>query len=306
MNMKDQYNRNINYMRISITDRCNLCCTYCKGYEQLKHKDILRYEEILDICKVAVSLGIHFFKITGGEPCARKGYLSFIERLKELEGVYGVTLTTNGTLFNKEDIDALKKMKLDGMNISIDTLDREHYKRITGKDCISKVIENVVYAKKIGLYVKINSVLLDELENKEIMELIEFGNQYSIPVRFIELMPMKDEKSSHRNKEYVLSLLEDVEEDICKYGNGPAIYYRCNKGIVGFIEPVHGKFCNQCNRIRLTSAGYLKACLFHTTGRNIRNCENLEQVMKDIIVHKPKGHNFENEVVGISMSQIGG
>ena len=304
--MYDQYNRKIEYMRISITDRCNLNCIYCKGFDALTHNDILRYEEILDICKVAVQLGIGYFKITGGEPCARKGYLSFIESLKKMDGVHEVTITTNASLLKKEDIDTLKRIGIDGINVSLDTLDKECYKEITGKDCIDLVVHNILYMKSIGLHVKINSVLLDETRDEEFLNLIDFGNLHSIPIRFIERMPMKDDKVSHRTKKDILSLLDNVEIDKNKYGNGPASYYQTNRGTVGFIEPVHGKFCDQCNRIRLTSTGYLKACLFHKDGMNVRNRTNLEDMMKEIIYNKPQGHDFEKDMAGISMSKIGG
>ena len=124
--MYDQYQRNIHYMRISITDRCNFRCMYCKPFHMLHHEDILSYEELLKVCKCAIKLGIDTFKITGGEPCARNGYLSFIQNVKELEGCKKVTLTTNGSLLNKNDLDTLKDIGLDGMNISLDTLDKEN------------------------------------------------------------------------------------------------------------------------------------------------------------------------------------
>lgn len=306
--MHDQYKRNIHYMRISITDRCNYRCSYCKSFSPLQHTDILSYEEILKVCQSAIQLGIDTFKVTGGEPCARKGYLSFIKSLKELNGCKEVTLTTNGSLFTKEDLDALQEIHLDGINVSIDSLNPEHYKEITQTSDLETVLENVLYAKKIGLYVKINCVLIDELSDAEILELISFGKENGIPVRLIELMPMKDNKRAHRTKEDVLKLLTNVKKDEHSYGNGPASYYTSEQGLVGFIEPIHGKFCDSCNRIRLTSTGFLKACLFHKDGKNIReNIDvNLEEVMKDIIYHKPKAHDFETRMVGMSMSEIGG
>lgn len=306
--MLDQYNRNIHYMRLSITDRCNYRCSYCKSFTPLEHKDILSYEEILKICTYAISLGIDTFKVTGGEPCARLDYLSFIQRLKSLEGCKKVTITTNGYLLEKEDLDTLKEADIDGINVSIDTLDPEHYRLLTQVDGIEKVISNVLYARKIGLYIKINCVLLDELSESEILDLIHFGKRHDIPVRFIELMPMKDNKRAHRTKEDVLQLLSNVYKEEKEYGNGPACYYRSDQGLVGFIEPIHGKFCDSCNRIRLTSTGFLKACLFHKDGKNIRKYidQNLEEVMREVIYHKPQAHDFEKRMVGMSMSEIGG
>ena len=302
--MYDQYNRNIHYMRISITDRCNYRCGYCKGFTPLQHSDICSYEEIINVCKSAISLGIDTFKITGGEPCARKGYISFIQQLKQLDGCKSITMTTNGSLLNKTDLDTLKDL-VDCINVSIDTIDASHYKEITQNDCLDIVCENIQYAKSIGMNIKINCVLIDDLSNDEILNLIQYGTQFSIPVRFIELMPMKDNKRSHRTKEDVLKLLTNVEIDESKYGNGPASYYKSDEGIIGFIEPVHGKFCDSCNRIRLTSTGFVKACLFHKDGRNIKD-GNIDEILKEVIYHKPKAHDFEKKMVGMSMAEIGG
>lgn len=312
--MKDHLNRSIDYMRISLTDRCNFQCYYCTDPNSVRvsHNDILRYEEILTICRAAICLGITKFKVTGGEPFSRLDCLSFIKRLKELPGCDQVTLTTNGS-FPTETLDELKVIGIDGINFSLDTLDPDKFARITKSTLYPQVIDNILYAAKLNLPIKINTVLLDELTEQEVLDLISFAGKYEIPLRFIELMPMKENYRGRQTKHDILSLLE--KHAIAFYptkkilGNGPASYYKVNDHYIGFIEPVHGKFCHLCNRVRLTSTGYLKTCLFHPDGIALRpflSQDNLCEIMKKVIYKKPKHHYFEEQSAHKTMNSIGG
>ena len=314
--MIDQYKRTIDYMRISITDRCNYRCTYCKPdeFKLLSHNDILRYEEILKICQVAIQLGIVNFKVTGGEPSVRKGYLSFLKALKGLKGVRQVTLTTNGALLDHDTLDQLKVIGIDSINFSIDTLSKEKYKRICGKDLLEEVCDHLKYGVSIGLKIKINAVAGPLLDLEDIKDLIEFSKDLPISLRFIELMPLGNNISMNKIEE-VRSYIEDhyqIEEIYGKLGNGPAHYIklkdmRCQ---IGFIEALHHKFCDECNRVRLSSTGQLKLCLFHKDGISLKpyieDEKRLKEVLYKTIYKKPKEHHFEDEKSLTVMNQIGG
>ena len=184
--MKDQFQRTIDYARISITDRCNLYCTYCRPdhEEMLSHGEILRYEEILRVCKILTTLGIDKFKITGGEPLVRKGCSDFIRELKKTDGVNKVTLTTNGILLSK-DLVKLAEAGVDGINISLDFMDQEKYKKITGFDGYKQVISVINKAVNIGLNIKINVVLTERTTMEDIQKFIDYMKDHKICIRFI-------------------------------------------------------------------------------------------------------------------------
>ena len=314
--MQDLFGRNINYMRISLTDRCNYACYYCKPdiSKHLCHSDILTYEQILNICRCAISLGITRFKITGGEPTLRKGYIDFIRRLKELEGVEQVTLTTNGSLFSFTDLDELKKIGLDCINFSMDTLDESEYLKICKKNNLKKVLWNLEYAYKIGISVKVNCVVDNLFSLSRFESMLELIKDKKIALRFIELMPLKysdrntkmNELIEYVQKNYILNVYDH------KLGNGPAHYYKITdyQGYIGFIEALHNKFCQDCNRVRLSSVGRLKLCLFHMDGVDLKpylnDLEELQKTMNFWIFKKPKEHHFEDEHSLTVMNEIGG
>ena len=314
--MQDSFGRNINYMRISLTDRCNYACYYCKPdiSKHLCHSDILTYEQLLDICRCAITLGITRFKITGGEPTLRKGYIDFIRRLKELDGVEQVTLTTNGSLFSFTDLDELKKIGLDCINFSIDTLDESEYLKICKKNNLKKVLSNLEYAYQIGIFVKVNCVVDNLFSFSRFESMLELIKDKKIALRYIELMPLKysdrntkmNELIEYVQKNYILNVYDH------KIGNGPAHYYTIPgfQGYIGFIEALHNKFCSECNRIRLSSVGRLKLCLFQSDGVDLKpylnELEELEKVMKERIFKKPKEHQFEEEHSSTVMNEIGG
>lgn len=319
--MVDSFGREINYMRISITDRCNLRCRYCMpdGTLMTQMSELLTYEEIVTICQIAVSLGITRFKITGGEPLVRKDCDKLIAMIKNISGVEQVTLTTNGILLEQYAL-KLKESGLRDVNVSLDTLDRERFAKITGFDALEQVLEGISSAIQAGLHVKLNTVLTEENSNYE--DLVRYAEEKGIMVRFIELMPIGYGKKQYglSNRQIIASMeqkyggLEYIEE---KLGNGPSIYYRIpgHTSAVGFISAIHGKFCHTCNRIRMTALGEIKACLCYDTSVSIKeplragNLELVKDRLLEAIHEKPMEHCFEEIdkiTEGKKMIQIGG
>ena len=268
--MKDKFLRNINYMRISITDRCNMRCNYCMpgGIKNFSMNDeILTYEEILEIAKAAVNCGIVNFKITGGEPLVRRGAVDLISRLKNISGVQKVTLTTNGALLSNF-IHELKNAGLDGVNISLDSLEPKNFEKITGFNFLEKVLEGIDAAISSGIKTKINTVLQKGINEDEWENILEFAKNNPVHVRFIELMPIGEGKNFHgvKNSDLLKKIqkkYKNIENDFISHGSGPAVYIKIPSfiGGVGFISAVCGKFCASCNRLRLTANGRLKPCL---------------------------------------------
>ena len=318
--MYDQYNRKIDYLRISLTDRCNLHCRYCQPEvsEHVPHNEILRYEELLRICRSALQLGIRKFKITGGEPLLRKGCSDFIASLKQLDGVEQVTLTTNGTLLAQQ-LPALIQAGVDSINVSLDTLDAAYYTELTGGS-LSSVLQALQELHVAGIPFKLNCVPLAENGLTDIMQLLKLAHSYNAPLRFIELMPLDCNTNLHGlSGSEIRKQLEqadlELQPDAQRYGNGPASYWRIGgyKMPVGFIEPLHNKFCAVCNRVRLTSVGMLKPCLYSDAGMNLKHLlrdggsdADLLQAMQEIIYAKPAGHSFDVKAARFNMSQIGG
>lgn len=322
--MVDNYGRDINYMRISVTDRCNMRCKYCmpSDIELCTHSDVLSYEEILRICRVAVSLGIVNFKITGGEPLVRKNCINFLRQLKNIEGVKTVSLTTNGSLLSNVAND-LQDMKINGVNISIDSLNNDQYDDITGNHgMLSQVLDNIKLMVNLGIHTKINCVLLEET-SESIIKIAKLAEQFLVDVKFIELMPVGfGRKIKGISADEALSVLkshwQDLRQSNTKNGNGPAVYYQSKnlKGKIGFIHAVSSPFCDNCNRIRLTSDGVLKPCLCFESGielkpllRNGSTDGVIRETIKVAIEEKPKSHCFsdlESMTEDRMMSQIGG
>lgn len=318
--MYDQYNRKIDYLRISLTDRCNLHCRYCQPEisEHVPHNEILRYEELLRICRAALQLGIRKFKITGGEPLLRKGCSDFIAGLKQTEGVEQVTLTTNGTLLAQQ-LPALIAAGVDSINVSLDTLNEAYYKELTGGS-LDSVLQSLQELQAAGIPFKLNCVPLAENGLSDIRQLLQLAHRYNAPLRFIELMPLDcNANLQGLSGSEIRSLLEQaslkLQPDAQRYGNGPASYWRISGYAmpVGFIEPLHNKFCAVCNRVRLTSVGMLKPCLYSDDGIDLKHLlrdgisdADLLQTMQKIIYAKPDGHRFVVQAARFNMSQIGG
>lgn len=318
--MYDQYNRKIDYLRISLTDRCNLHCRYCQPEvsEHVPYNEILRYEELLRICRAVLQLGIRKFKITGGEPLLRKGCSDFIASLKQLDGVEQVTLTTNGTLLAQQ-LPALIAAGVDSINVSLDTLDEAYYTELTGGS-LGSVLQALQELQAAGIPFKLNCVPLAKNGLADIMQLLKLAHQYQAPLRFIELMPLacnanlRGVSGSEIRKQLEQAGLA-LQPDAQRYGNGPASYWRISGYAmpVGFIEPLHNKFCAVCNRVRLTSVGMLKPCLYSDEGMNLKKLlrdgasdTDLVKAMQEIIYAKPAGHSFDVKAARFNMSQIGG
>lgn len=325
--MIDQYGRSIDYIRISVTDRCNLRCIYCMpedGEKMVSHQEVLTYDEIIRIVKVCSTLGIHKVKLTGGEPLVRKNLSYLVKRLKSLPQIEQVTLTTNGILL-KEQIDDLVKSGLDAVNISLDTLDREMFYKIARRDQLKDVLEGIQLAAKYkDLKVKINCVLLAGINDTQWKTLALLAKNNPIDVRFIEMMPIglggKYEGKYTTEVHTVLKNKFGKERAIAhKEGNGPSTYvtYEGFKGNIGFISAISHQFCSSCNRIRLTSLGILKPCLQYSSKVNLKEAirdgmtdEHLQELIQETIYYKPKQHQF-NEQQGsnfetVRMSKIGG
>lgn len=308
--MLDRYGRVINYLRISVTDRCNLRCCYCmpEGVQDVGLKNILTFEEIWEIVRTGVSLGITHIRITGGEPLVRKGCVDLIRGIREIPGVETITMTTNGVLLGNY-AKQLKEAGVDGVNISLDTLDPEEFYKITGKRELQEVLAGIRAAKTAGLPVKLNAVNRKELDP---IPLVRYAQEENLPLRFIEMMPVGyGKKYVGRSNEELRETLEAVcgnaecmtnREELSRMGSGPAVYYQFSdlKVPVGFISAIHGKFCDTCNRVRLTAEGYLKLCLCYDEGEDLRRVlregekENLRTIMEQTIFRKPAAHCFEH------------
>ena len=323
--MKDQYGRQIDYMRVSVTDRCNLRCVYCmpkEGVSFLPHEKILSFEEIERVCRIGARLGITKIKLTGGEPLVRHGMPDLVGKLKHISGIEEVTLTTNGILL-KEQINELVSCGLDSVNISIDTLDEQRYFQITRGGDVRKALEGMEAALKYpDLKVKVNCVPLYE---EDCIPLAFLARERKVDVRFIEMMPIGMGKNFNgKTSEEIYKLLHDKfgEHEIYekRLGNGPAQYicFQGFKGRIGFISALSHKFCYKCNRIRLTSEGFLKPCLQYGSGIDIRamlrssaDDRQIEEKMREGVFLKPDGHEFdrsekEGEIETKEMSKIGG
>lgn len=321
--MKDSYGREIDYMRISITDRCNLRCRYCMpdSTPALPGGELLTYEEIVQVCWEAAALGITRFKITGGEPLVRLDAAKLIGKLKGIPGVEAVTLTTNGVLLS-EHLKELHEQGLDAVNISLDTLDERRYREITGFDALPRVLEGFYQALETGMKVKINTVLQADRSPEDWQELVLLARDHPVDVRFIELMPIGTGRelqgvSNPELQERIAEIYPGLSRDRRIHGNGPAVYYRIPgfSGSIGFISAIHGKFCESCNRLRMSAAGELKPCLCYggtvdvKTPLRRKDLEGVRQALREAILKKPEAHCFK-DVEGITerrrMVSIGG
>jgi len=323
--MKDSLGREIDYMRLSITDRCNLRCRYCMphGVASIPHDKILRYEEFLRICHVAVKIGVKAVRVTGGEPLARKDCVPFLKELKAMPGLERVTLTTNGVLL-EQHVTALADMRLDGVNVSIDSLNADTFFQITGRNDFSAVWRSALAAIEAGLPVKINCVPIIGLNDSEITAFAELAERYPVDVRFIEFMPSEaGERFKCVAADDILNRLReaypDLTEDARRRGSGPARYFKSAKmlGAAGLIAATSHCFCAGCNRIRVTSEGFLKLCLYHGDGLDLRELlrggaddAELESAIASAVYNKPERHFFGARTgadMGIkNMSRIGG
>lgn len=323
--MKDKFGREIDYLRISVTDRCNLRCRYCTpqcNVKNVPYNELLSYDEIIILTEIFAGLGIKNIKITGGEPLLRKNLSDLIAKIKAVRGIEQITLTTNGTLLS-EYLDLLMKSKLDAVTISLDTLNPEKYKTITGRDELNNVLRAINRATESNIKTKINVVTLRDFNYDEIYDLANMASMKPLDIRFIEMMPIGlgryFEGYSQNNVMEILKRSFGEPEAIDeKLGNGPATYYKFPNltGKIGFISAISHKFCNECNRVRLTCVGKLKTCLqfdgevdLKEMLRNNVSQEEIEKVIKECFYNKSKEHAFtESNFIHekLLMSQIGG
>ena len=312
MYLSDNSGRKIDYLRVSVTDRCNLRCNYCmppEGVKNIGHGSILRYDQILRIISIVSDLGIKKIKITGGEPLVRKGIEELVTETIKVSGIEEVTLTTNGVLL-EEKMDQLYNAGIRKINISLDSINRERYAEVTGFDSLGKVLKGIKKALEYdNVILKLNALALRETTWEEILELAQFAHTRGIILRFIEVMPMGMAKGIEgRTTEELLRILEgkwgEPRPLEATFGNGPATYFQFEKsgGKVGFISPISHKFCSSCNRIRLTADGILKTCLNYEGGLDLKKMlaegesnETISRAVKEAIAAKPQGHCFHDK-----------
>jgi len=309
----DNYNRHLNYLRISITDRCNLQCRYCVPQDlipKLSHAEILTYEEILRVVRIATRLGISKVRVTGGEPLVRKGVYEFLHELTATEGLKDVSLTSNGVLL-KDNLEKIQAAGISRINVSLDTLNPVKFREITGYDKFDRVWQGIEKAHQMGFYpIKLNIVALKGINDEELVEMARLSFRYPFHVRFIEYMPIGQ---SDFNPDSLL-LAPEIKNRISAMGNlvtvqeaetdGPARRYQYEDAIgeIGFIPAISQHFCNTCNRLRLTASGQLRPCLLSDHQEDLKeavrqNCS--DQQLADIFIkavrQKPSDHNLVNK-----------
>lgn len=323
--LADSFQRPINYLRISVTDRCNLRCVYCmppEGIALMSHSDILTYEEIFTLVKAAAELGIDRVRITGGEPLVRLGLSDLVRMIAGIKTIKDISVTTNGSLLAKYAAE-LKEAGLMRVNVSLDTLKPERFRQITRCGELENTLKGIEAANKVGLTpVKINMVVMAGVNDNELPDFARKTIKDGWHVRFIEHMPVTGEDSGSdlvsvkemKKRLEIIGVLEPAKMD---KGNGPAKYFRFPgaKGTVGFITPVTEHFCYQCNRLRLTADGKLRLCLLREDEINLReplrrgaSVEELKDIIIKATAAKPKSHQLVEGGVhkGRPFSQVGG
>jgi cyclic pyranopterin phosphate synthase len=321
--MQDSLGRQITYLRVSITDRCDLKCSYCNvpGRALLQRREILTLEEIERICKIFTALGIKKIRITGGEPLVRRGVAGLIKSLSALHGIDEVTLTTNGTMLERNAAD-LANAGIKRINVSLDSLDSGRIQSITGRNVLATVLGGIAAAEAVGIKVKINMVLLADTTDSEIDAMIRWCGMSGHDLTLIEVMPMGPARSVSPDRHKALrGPLEHRWNltPLCEKTGGPAKYVRVGEtgGKLGFITPMSASFCEGCNRVRLTSNGMLKLCLDRGESVDLRAClrnggsdQDLADTILAALQGKPAGHDFNSALEAgeseRSMSAIGG
>ena len=324
--MKDPFGRQINYLRISVTDRCDLRCRYCmpeQGIAVKSHDEILSYEEILTFVEMSTNFGINKVRLTGGEPLVRKGIVDFVARINQIPGIKEIGLTTNARKL-APNAKALKEAGLKSINISLDTLDPEKYRYITRWGDLNDVLHGIDQALKVGFdKVKINAVLMKGFNDHEILDLVNLAKDKPVDVRFIELMGIgqaNELASEYLSTTEIMTHIPGLRKasDDNLINAGPADYYTLEgyQGRIGFISALSNCFCGTCNRLRLTSDGKLMPCLHSKIEVNVRpylkekDLDGLRDAIHGAIELKPSGHKLSNGKQvsddGRYMSQIGG
>jgi GTP 3',8-cyclase len=360
--IRDRFSRTISYLRLSITDRCNLRCLYCMPPANIiRHGELLSYEEMLRVVGIAVGMGMNKLRLTGGEPLVRRGIMDFIRNLTAIKGLDEIRLTTNGVLLNDKAAE-LRRIGIRNLNISLDSMQRDKFLRITGGDFFDQVWQSIQTACDLGFNVKINVVAMKGINDDEFLDFARLALQRPVQVRFIEFMPIGNKENWDKSRfisagelQTLISTLGTLEPagqgrpsvagpmdgagatagqgrpggagsiSAVPRLEGPARVYRLTTpdgrtGKVGFISPISHHFCDQCNRLRLTSEGRLRACLLHSHETDLKTLlrqggtdVEIQEAIRETILNKPKGHTLQNDqtetgmtnCVG-QMSQIGG
>ncbi len=310
--MKDKFGREINYLRISVTDLCNLRCRYCMpetGIAKNSHENILTVEEIIQAAQAASELGMHKIRITGGEPLVRKGIIGICEGISEAGGIRELCMTTNGVLL-PQYANQLKQAGVDRLNISLDTLDPAKYRYITRAGELHEAIAGIDAAEKAGFAgTKINAVLIDGFNTDEIQAFADFSKERGVEVRFIELMPIGEakEKNGFASAGNIISGLEGYS---FAGMDGVAAMYENGSSIIGFITAVSCGFCSSCSKLRLMADGYIRTCLYGDDGICIKgyNKQEMKDALSRAVSQKPESKEaFGNKASDMrKMNRIGG
>ncbi|MBM6754417.1 GTP 3',8-cyclase MoaA [Lactobacillus alvi] len=327
----DQYNRKHDYLRLSITDRCNLRCVYCMPKEGLPFfpdNRVLSQDEIVQLVKNFTEMGINKVRITGGEPLLRTDVVEIIQRIREIPEVKDISITTNG-LFLAKKAAALKQAGLDRLNISLDTFKPDVYKEITRGGNIQQVLDGIATAAELGFKkIKLNVVLIKGQNDDEILDFIRYTKDHDVNVRFIEFMPIGNAEADWKQEFVPLDNVFDLchqaglaYQPIELAGNGPSDNYQIEgfKGSFGLIHPISARFCENCNRLRITADGYIKACLYWNEEINVRKVISdpvkFRQTIQRALDNKPLNHEMalaqperiiDKAPTWRHMSQIGG
>lgn len=326
--MYDCHNRQINYLRVSVTDRCNFRCVYCmptQGVKMLSHEGILSYEEFLRIIKILSNRGVNKIRLTGGEPLVRKGIIEFIRNITALQTITDLSMTTNGSLLAPMAAQ-LKAAGLTRVNISLDTINPERFRQITRGGELARTLEGMEAAIAVGLTpVKLNVVLTNQITEQDIAYFLDLVHRTPISVRFIEYMPIGEVQiGPGPSIDEVKATIDssgrgELKPTLDIYGNGPAKYYTLPqaKGSFGFITPLSDHFCGVCNRIRLTADGKFKPCLLSNQEFDVKSAlrngasdDEIAELFYHVIKSKPQEHSLTNAGEPTQffrkMSQIGG
>lgn len=299
----DSYDREVDYLRVSVTQRCNFRCQYCmpeKPFEWTPKEQLLSYEEMFKFIKVSIDNGVKKIRITGGEPLVRDDLDKFIKMIYDYKSDIDLALTTNGFLL-KAQVKKLKNAGLKRINISLDSLEKETFWYLTKKDALETVLSGIEAALSEGLFVKINTVMMKDINEHEIISLYEYAKQRGIQIRFIEYMENENATSYLKTlpSKYVLEEIskKHLIDEIEKKESSAAKLYKDESGFVfGIIEPYDDSFCKSCNRIRLSAEGDLIPCLYFEDSLNIKSAiksdERLEEVLKTVVKNKPEKNKW--------------
>lgn len=317
--MMDKYGRLINYLRVSVTDRCNLRCIYCiskEGVPKIKHGELLSFEDILKIIRTSTGLGVKKIRFTGGEPLVRKGIENLIFETSKIKGIDDIALTTNGTMLYEMAKD-LKRAGLKRVNISLDTLKGDRFKKITRLGNINDVFRAIEKSISIGFNpIKINTVIIKGINDDEIYDFVELADKNPLHIRFIEIMPIGEGerfKNGYISSDSLISMVPGICPVKTGSNSTAKVFKRKEaKGTIGFITPLTCKFCAQCNRIRLMSTGTIKPCLHSKKEIDLKgflhNDRKLKAALENAILNKPLEHHLERKMSQSQkmMFQIGG